>query len=188
MSVSEPVSSGSDEEASGRGSVAGAPSQQLEDIATTVETVITQRGISLPTTSSSSVVDGALADEKVYIGADSPDPRSSGQSRRLFVIIGFFSGSEAGCRQGVDWFGLFHYDTGMKSILIRNLDEQVLARLKRLAASNHRSLQGELHRILRRASRLALRKDAASSLSLITVSTGRRGTFDRDEVYGDDGR
>ncbi|MFO8073344.1 MAG: hypothetical protein R6V85_15880 [Polyangia bacterium] len=76
----------------------------------------------------------------------------------------------------------------MKSVLIRNLDEQVLARLKRLAASNHRSLQGELHHILERASRLAPRNEAASSLELITVSSGRRGTFDRDEIYGDGGR
>jgi plasmid stability protein len=76
----------------------------------------------------------------------------------------------------------------MKTILVRNLDEQVLAALKRLAASNHRSLQGELLHLLTRASRLAPGEEEISSLELFTVSTGRRTTFDREEIYGDDGR
>lgn len=76
----------------------------------------------------------------------------------------------------------------MKSLLIRNLDEQVLAALKRLAASNHRSLQGEVLHLLTRASRLAPGDEEISSLELITVATGRRKPFGREEIYGDDGR
>lgn len=76
----------------------------------------------------------------------------------------------------------------MKSILIRNIDERTLSNLKRLASANHRSLQGELLHLLTRASRLAPRDEEGASLDLITVATGRSDSFDREDIYGDDGR
>ena len=39
----------------------------------------------------------------------------------------------------------------MPNVLIRNLDEKVLERLKKSASSNGRSLQAEIHAILERA-------------------------------------
>jgi len=44
----------------------------------------------------------------------------------------------------------------MADILIRDIDPEVLDRIKASAKSNHRSLQGELHEILRQASVLSL--------------------------------
>jgi len=39
----------------------------------------------------------------------------------------------------------------MASVLVRNLDERVVSRLKKRARQNHRSLQAELEIILKRA-------------------------------------
>ena len=39
----------------------------------------------------------------------------------------------------------------MKQVLVRDLDEQTLKKLKQRAANNHRSLQRELHSILQQA-------------------------------------
>lgn len=53
----------------------------------------------------------------------------------------------------------YHYDISkdhvliMPNLLVRNLDEDVLKRLKASARVNRRSLQAELHEILQRASR-----------------------------------
>jgi len=52
----------------------------------------------------------------------------------------------------------YHYDTGiredsaMPNLLVRDLDDDVLKQLKAAAKANHRSLQAEIHDILRRAS------------------------------------
>lgn len=40
----------------------------------------------------------------------------------------------------------------MASVLIRNLDDEVVARLKRRASANNRSLEGELRQLLSEAS------------------------------------
>ena len=81
----------------------------------------------------------------------------------------------------------YHYDTGMKSILVRNLPEQTLSRLKRLADYHHRSLQGELHYLLEEASRLAP-ESGSEKLRIHTVNTGNQGFWSREEVYGDEAR
>jgi len=44
----------------------------------------------------------------------------------------------------------------MPNVLIRDLDEELLARLKARAAENGRSLQTEIHEILRRADVLSM--------------------------------
>jgi len=76
----------------------------------------------------------------------------------------------------------------MKAIHIRDVEPAVLASLKRLASSHHRSLQGELHVILEQAARLAPEEKEPPTLSLITVKTGRKGAWRREEIYGEQGR
>jgi plasmid stability protein len=46
--------------------------------------------------------------------------------------------------------------TGMAHVLIRDLDEQVLEQLKAAAKANGRSLQAEIHAVLRGATRRQL--------------------------------
>ncbi len=75
----------------------------------------------------------------------------------------------------------------MKSIHIRDIEPEVLAALKRLAQSHHRSLQGELRAILEREARLAP-KAANDEFSLHTVASGTTGTWSRDDIYDDQGR
>ena len=77
----------------------------------------------------------------------------------------------------------------MKSIHIRNVDEDVLHKLRRLASLHHRSLQGELRVILERAARFAPEEDIhGDELDLITVETHRSGSWKREDIYGDDAR
>ena len=75
----------------------------------------------------------------------------------------------------------------MKSIHIRNVDSAILDALKRLAAINHRSLQGELHYILENAAKKVPRTQEAE-MRLVTVNTGIGSTFRREEIYDADGR
>ena len=75
----------------------------------------------------------------------------------------------------------------MKSILIRDLPEQTLENLKRLAKYHHRSLQGELHFILEEVSERTPRHNPGS-LRIKTVNTGNQGTWNREEIYGDEAR
>ncbi len=77
----------------------------------------------------------------------------------------------------------------MKSIHIRNVDEDVLHRLRSLAELHHRSLQGELRAILERAARFAHAEDIhGGELDLVTVETNRSGSWRREDIYGDDAR
>ena len=76
----------------------------------------------------------------------------------------------------------------MSSILIRDIDEQTLKALKNLAEQHHRSLQGELHYILEKASALDTAGISDKEPDLITVNTGNTGTWNREDIYGNDGR
>lgn len=77
----------------------------------------------------------------------------------------------------------------MSSLHVRHINPSTLEALKRLARSHHRSLQGELHAILDQAARLAPCDDEEEgSLELIVVSTGRTGSWNRDEIYDSEGR
>ncbi|RKX74605.1 MAG: hypothetical protein DRP70_15915 [Spirochaetes bacterium] len=75
----------------------------------------------------------------------------------------------------------------MKSILIRNLPEQTLSKLKNLAEYHHRSLQGELHYLLEEASERAT-GNGQRLLKINTVNTGNRSSWSREEIYGDEAR
>jgi plasmid stability protein len=72
----------------------------------------------------------------------------------------------------------------MKSIHIRDVDPRTIERLKRLARSHNRSLQGELRTILANAARMAPPDRAENELELVTVNTGGKSTWSREEIYG----
>ncbi len=76
----------------------------------------------------------------------------------------------------------------MSSLHIRNIDEKTLSSLKRLAKRHHRSLQGELHLILQRASELALDENIEEDLDLITVHSELKNPWGREDIYSDDDR
>ena len=71
----------------------------------------------------------------------------------------------------------------MKAIHIREIPSETVEALKRLARSNHRSLQGELRDILEKASRRAPVSDTEDDLDLVTVRTGSVSTWHREEMY-----
>lgn len=80
----------------------------------------------------------------------------------------------------------------MKSILIRNLEEQTMEGLKRRARQHHRSLQKEVEALLIDAARM-MAPDQGPSRSVLdglkTVSTGQQhATWPRESIYDDDGR
>jgi plasmid stability protein len=72
----------------------------------------------------------------------------------------------------------------MKSIHIRNVEPHTIERLKRLARGHNRSLQGELRAILANAARMAPPDQAENELELVTVNTGGKSTWSREEIYG----
>jgi plasmid stability protein len=76
----------------------------------------------------------------------------------------------------------------MKSIHIRDIDEQTIERLKRLARNHHRSLQGELRAILSRAAEMAPPDTNGDELKIVTVNSAGTSTWSREEIYGNHGR
>jgi len=77
----------------------------------------------------------------------------------------------------------------MKSINIRNIEDTDLEALKRLATVHHRSLQGELLLVLKKAALTAPpRETSASEILLKTVRIGESGTWSREEMYDENGR
>lgn len=71
---------------------------------------------------------------------------------------------------------------------IRDVQPATIDALKRLARSHHRSLQGELRVILDRAALLAPPDENTRTLDLVTVRTGHATSWNRDEIYGPEGR
>lgn len=71
----------------------------------------------------------------------------------------------------------------MNALHIRDVEPDTLAALKRLARSHRRSLQGELGAILERAALLAPPPEEEPGLDLVTVSTGGRSPWTREEIY-----
>jgi len=80
----------------------------------------------------------------------------------------------------------------MKSIHIRNLDDGTLIGLKRRAARHRRSLQKEVESLLQDAAQMTPAEEPTllqQKLILKTVATGSPETkWDRESIYGDDGR
>ncbi len=79
----------------------------------------------------------------------------------------------------------------MKSIHIRQIDEDTLEKLKYRARLHRRSLQKEIETLLEDAARMIPSVSAESPLleQLHTVTTGKSQTdWSREELYGPDGR
>lgn len=78
----------------------------------------------------------------------------------------------------------------MKSLHIRNLDDTVLMGLKQRATRHRRSLQKEIEVLLEDAARMIPPEEkTGAKLDLNTVSTGEKSnTWNREDIYGDDGR
>jgi len=71
----------------------------------------------------------------------------------------------------------------MKSIHIRDIDPQVLQRLKKLAEMHHRSMQGELKTIIAEAVRKIPAAGTDEEFDLITVSSGNKQAWEREDYY-----
>ena len=79
----------------------------------------------------------------------------------------------------------------MASLLIRNLDDAAVARLKARARRNNRSLQGEVKSILESEARTAEKRPGhpgRRELKIHTVNIPTRTTWSLGEIYDDDGR
>lgn len=76
----------------------------------------------------------------------------------------------------------------MPALHIRNLDDAVIAVLKARAARNHRSLQGEVRKLLEAAADRPAGRRARRRLRLRVVSVGRAPSYSRDVIYEDDDR
>ena len=74
----------------------------------------------------------------------------------------------------------------MSALHIRNVDDAVLDALKRRAAENNRSMEGELRELLRQAVFPKGVRGSRRKLRLRTVAVGSRSSCGRDEIYGDE--
>lgn len=95
------------------------------------------------------------------------------------------AGSRA--KLGLDVGCCYHFDSGMKSVHIKDVPEETIERLKRLARAHHRSLQGELRHILQQSAELA-EPGRLPPIRLNHANTGRRERWSREEIYGDEAR
>lgn len=75
----------------------------------------------------------------------------------------------------------------MASILVRNLPDDVVDKLKARASNNHRSLQKELEHILTKIAE-ETKPSPLPPIKLHISDAEVSGSFRREDVYGDDGR
>ncbi len=71
---------------------------------------------------------------------------------------------------------------------MRNLSEDTVRALKRRASAHHRSVQGEVRAILTEAAKASPPEDGYAPIQLHPVDIGTGGKWNREEIYGDDGR
>lgn len=76
----------------------------------------------------------------------------------------------------------------MTELHIRGVPEETIAAIKRRAARRGVSVQQELREALERIADEPSEGSQGRELQLITVETGRTESFDRSELYDDDGR
>lgn len=76
----------------------------------------------------------------------------------------------------------------MPAILVRNVSEDLVDALERRAKRNDRSLQKEVHHILRSIAEAEPPAEPLPALKLEMSSVTPDSTWSRDEIYGDDGR
>ena len=76
----------------------------------------------------------------------------------------------------------------MPAIQIRDVSPEVIAALKRRAARNERSLEGELRFILAAIARDEPQATPLPPLTLKLSAAAPASTWRREEIYGDEGR
>lgn len=79
----------------------------------------------------------------------------------------------------------------MKSVHIRQIDEEVLKDLKRRARQHRRSLQKEIESLLEDAAKMTPPEESSRSVadSLHIISGGNSpSTWSREDIYAEDGR
>ncbi len=76
----------------------------------------------------------------------------------------------------------------MAAIHIQDVPDEVLEALKNRARRRERSLQGELRHILSSAAQSEPRKPKLAPLKLRFSDATPRSSWNREEIYGDDGR
>jgi plasmid stability protein len=76
----------------------------------------------------------------------------------------------------------------MVAIHVRDVPDTVVAALRERADRHGHSMQQELRDILTAAANEPPEMDAVRPVRLITVRTGGRSTWRREEIYGDQGR
>jgi plasmid stability protein len=76
----------------------------------------------------------------------------------------------------------------MPAVHIRNVDDAVIEALKRRAAANHRSLEGELRQVLHEAAfpRRSSTRGGRLKLRLKKVDVGAKTSYRREEIYRPD--
>jgi len=73
----------------------------------------------------------------------------------------------------------------MKSLHIRDVDPDIIKKLQILAKIHHRSMQGELRAVLTEASLRASAVMQDTELDLVTVNTGKKSVWNREDYYND---
>ncbi len=73
----------------------------------------------------------------------------------------------------------------MKSIHIRDVEPGLIRKIKILAALHHRSMRGELRAIIEAAAKKAPESKDPGDMGIISVSTGKSGSWKRDDIYDD---
>jgi plasmid stability protein len=76
----------------------------------------------------------------------------------------------------------------MPAIHIRNVPESTISALRERAERRGRSMQQELREILEAAAGQELPAERPPPVQLVTVNTAGRGTWRREDIYGDEGR
>jgi plasmid stability protein len=76
----------------------------------------------------------------------------------------------------------------MAAIHIRDVPETVVVALRERADRHGHSMQQELRDILTDAANERPETEAVRPVRLVTVRTGGRSTWRREEIYGDQGR
>lgn len=71
----------------------------------------------------------------------------------------------------------------MKSIHIRDVDPEVMNRLKILARLHHRSMQGEIRAVLAEAVRRVPEYGPEDELDIVTAASEGETTWRREDIY-----
>lgn len=76
----------------------------------------------------------------------------------------------------------------MPALHVRDVPEPVIVALKARAKRHGVSMQHELRRVLAEAAEATSTATPVEPLNLVTASSNGTSTWNRDDMYGDDGR